>query len=183
MLFRLLAVAALICMVTATALARSPVSKDDGKEFEPEVHVIGVYEGTYPPGIGHGPGFHPKGAVTVKVGDVQRPVILVLTSYEPVVWKIVAPKGAVIQVLASGYYQQTIEGMDEKVPVTLLSCVARDANYFFAYRMEAAANAPDREREETKRKWDRLAERVKELTKRDIKTFQGKYGGESFEVK
>jgi hypothetical protein len=183
-LSRLLGVAAIIGFAASLSLGRAPVPKDaGGNQPAPEVRVIGVYEGTYPPGVRHRAGFHPNGAVTVKVGEVKTPVILVLTSYEPVVWKVAAPKGAVVRVIASGYHKQTVEGLDEKVPVTLLSHEAGDKAYFYARRKEAGPNESDHEQAETKRKWDRLVERVKELTKQDVKEFQGKYAGESFEVK
>jgi hypothetical protein len=153
------------------------------KQPAPEVQVIGVYEGAYPPGVQHRAGFHPNGAVTIKVGAVKKPVILVFTSYEPVVWKVEAAKGAVVRVIASGYHKQTVEGLDEKVPVSVLSHEAGDKDYFYAYCREAPPTASDHEREEATRKWDRLVERVKELTRQDVKGFQGKYAGESFEVK
>ncbi|AWM36064.1 hypothetical protein C1280_02930 [Gemmata obscuriglobus] len=142
-----------------------------------------MYEGTYTPGVRHRAGFHPNGAVTVKVGDVKKPVVLVLTSYEPVVWKVEAPKGAVVRVIASGYHKQTVEGLDEKVPVALLSNEAGDKDYFYARRKEAGPNEGDHERAETKRKYDRLVERVRELTKQDIKEFRGEYAGSTFEIK
>jgi hypothetical protein len=184
MLFRLFGVAAIVGFSACPSPGLAPVSKDaGGNQPAPEVRVVGVYEGTYPPGVRHRGGFHPPGAVTVKVGEVKKPVILVLTSYEPVVWKVEAPKGAVVRVIASGFYKQAVEGLDEKVPVTLISREARDKDYFYVHRQEAGPNATDHERDETKRQYDRLVARVKELTKQDIKGFQGKYAGKTFEVR
>src|SRR4051812_45065955 len=103
------------------SLARGAVPKDgNGNPSAPEVHVIGVYEGAYPAGVWHRFGFHPNGRITVKVGEVKTPIVLVLTSYEPVVWKVEAPKGAVVRVIASGYHKQTVEGLEEKMPITRL---------------------------------------------------------------
>lgn len=184
MLSRLLGTAAPIGFPTSPSLGQAPIPKDaGGNQLLPDVRVIGVYEGTYPTGVRHRRGFHPNGAVTVKVGEVKRPVILVLTSYEPVVWKVEAPKSVVVRVIASGYHKQTVKGLDEKVPVTLLSYEAGDKDYFYARRKEAGPNESDHEQAETKRKWNRLGERVKELTKQDIKEFQGRYAGESFEIR
>ena len=71
----------------------------------------------------------------------KAPLILVLTSYEPVAWKVETPRGAVARVIASGYYTQTVEGLDGKVPVTLISYKAGDRDYFYAFRKEADAKA------------------------------------------
>ena len=162
----------------------APVPKGAGAgTATPEVHVVGVYEGTYPPGVQHMAGFHPRGAVTVKVGDVKKPVILVLTSYEPVAWRVEAPKGAVVKVIASGYHKQEVIGLDKGVPVTLISQEAGDRDYFYAYRIAAGPTAPDGEREEAKKSYERLAGRVKELTRQEVKTFQGEYAGDTFEIR
>ncbi len=179
LLFRFLGVTALSVLVGSHSLGKAPVPKDN--QPPPEVHVVGVYEGTYPPGVQHRAGFHPDGTVTIKVGEVQKPIILVLTSYEPVVWKVDAPKGAVVRVIASGYHKQTVEGLDEKVPVTLLD--VGDKDYFYAHQSEAGLNEGDNEKTETKRKYKRLVERVKGMTMQDIKEFQGKYAGSTFEIK
>ena len=184
MMWRLIGVVVALGVAPGPVLALAPVPKGAGaNQATPEVHVVGVYEGAYPPGVRHRAGFHPNGAVTVKVGGVKKPVVLVLTSYEPVVWKIEAPKEAVVRVIASGYHQQTVEGLDEKVPVTRLSYEGGDKDFFYAYRRDAGPNARDHERQEAKRKYDRLVERVKELTKQDIKGVQGAYAGSTFEIK
>ena len=64
-----------VCVAVAVGLAAAlpagsaaPIPKGAGANPTPEVQVIGVYEGTYPPGVQHKAGFHPQGAVTVKVG-------------------------------------------------------------------------------------------------------------------
>ena len=44
-----------------------PAPKDAVQAQTPEVHVIGVYEGTYPPNVMHQGNFHPPGAISVKV--------------------------------------------------------------------------------------------------------------------
>jgi hypothetical protein len=183
-LFRFMGVVIIFGYLAGVSHSRAPAPKEAvGNEPVAEVQVVGVYEGTYPPGIRHQAGFHPPGAVTVKVKEVKKPVILVLTSYEPVVWRVEAPKGAIARVIASGYYKQAVEGLDEKVPVTLISHEASDKDYFYAYRREAEPNASDYERAETKRKYQRLIQQVKELTKQEIKGFQGKYAGSTFEIK
>lgn len=180
MLSRLLAVAAVLGFSAPPSPGRAPAPfPKDARAAQPapEVQVIGVYEGARPPGA------RAAGAVTVKAGGLGRPVILVLTSYEPVVWKVEAPMGAVVRVVAAGYHRQTVEGLDGKVPVTLLSHEGGDKDYFYAYRKEAPAAAPGNERDEARRNWGRLLERVKKLTGQDVKSFQGKYAGSSFAVR
>ena len=117
------------------------------------------------------------------MADVRRPVVLVLTAYEPVTWNVEAPKGAVVRVIASGYHKQTVEGLDRNVPVTLISHEAGDEDSFFAFRKEAGPDDGEHERAETKKQYERLVERVRELTKEDIKEFRGDYAGGSYEIK
>jgi hypothetical protein len=94
-----------------------------------------------------------------------------------------APRGAVVKVIASGYHKQAVEGLDKKVPITLISSEGKDRDYFYAYRQQADPKDGDHERDETKRKYELLVKRVKALTEKDIKSFQGKYAGASFEVR
>jgi hypothetical protein len=147
-----------------------------------EVHVVGVYQGTYPPDVRGGDGTH-SGAVTINVPKGKKPVILVLSSYEPVIWRIEAPQDTIAHVIASGYFRQTVEGLDEKVPFTLISHEAGDKNFFYAHRREAEPSENDYERGETQRKYDQLVEQVRALTKKDIKNFQGAYTGSTFEIR
>lgn len=167
---------------TTTGVA-APVPKDlKGRQPEGEVRVVGVYEGAYPPGVGHGGGVHPTGTVTLKVGPVKKPVVLVLTAYEPVVWKIDAAKGAVVKVITSGYHRQTVEGVGQQVPVTRLAFKDGDKDYFFAYR-KGGEGPNARDQAEAERSYDRLVRRVKELTGQEVKGFQGAYSGRTFEVR
>jgi hypothetical protein len=101
------------------------------------------------------------------VGEVKKPVILVLTAYEPVIWTVDDPKGLVVKVIASGYHDQTVvvvnkrlefpfplrpvarsrpqafEGLYTKVPVTSSSYESGDQSYFFAYRQTAERDDPN----------------------------------------
>jgi hypothetical protein len=178
----------LACFFALTALWLDPLPgrglEPDRSQPIPEVHVIGVYEGKYPPGVTHRFGFHPEGAVEVKIAKRKNPVILVVTACEPVVWTVKAPKDAVVKVIASGYCKQVVKGLDDTVPIKLISQEAGDKDWFFACRREPNPNEKsENEREETKRRYAHLVERVKELTKLDIKEFQGKQAGEAFEVR
>jgi hypothetical protein len=167
---------------TPLATGRAPVPKMPVAEFE--VHAVGVYEGTLLGGAERGLPMHPTGNVTVKVNrPATRPVVLVLTSYEPVEWKIEAPKGAVVRVITSGYYNQQVVGLDKDVPVAASSFVGNDKEYFYAYKQAEPLGARDDERKETQKNYEKLERIVKERTKREIKSFQGAYTGASFEIK
>lgn len=142
------------------------------------VHVVGVYEGTCPDGARLRGGLQPQGTVRVAVADFDRPIILVLVAYEPVLWKVKAPRGAIARVIASGYHEQEVAGLEDNVPVTRISYVKDKEGYFYAYRKDAADNE-----HATDRSYQHLVQRVKELTNLEIASFQGAYAGESFEVK
>jgi hypothetical protein len=182
-LHRAAAVFALFGLCSSSAHGWAPAPLNKRATTPAMVHVVGVYEGTYWNKARFGFRLPQQGTVTVKVGDVKGPVILVLTSYEPVLWQVEAPRGTVVQVIASGYYKQAVEGLNRSVPVTLISYEGKDREYFYAYRKEARLDESDHEREETKRKYDRLVERVKALTGRGITNFQGTYSGDTFEVR
>jgi hypothetical protein len=167
---------------TPLATGRAPVPKMPVAEFE--VHAVGVYEGTLSGGAQRGFRMHPTGTVTVKVNrPATRPVVLVLTSYEPVEWKIDAPKGAVVRVITSGYYKQQVTGLDKDVPVASSSHEGGDKEYFYAYTQAAPPGAREYEVKETQEKYEKLERIVKDRTKREIKSFQGSYTGDSFEIK
>ena len=172
---------ALVLAATGTSAGRAPIPKMPVAEFE--VHAVGVYEGTLP-AARRGFGMHPTGTVTVKVNrPATRPVVLVLTSYEPVQWKIDAPKGAVLRVITSGYHKQQVSGLDKDVPVASSSYDDGDNDYFYAYAQAAPPVARPEEQQEIKEKYERLQKIVKDRTKCEIKSFQGTYRGESFEIK
>jgi hypothetical protein len=138
---------ALVLAATGTSAGRAPIPKMPVAEFE--VHAVGVYEGTLPGGAQRGFRMHPTGAVTVKVNrPTTRPVVLVLTSYEPVEWKIDAPKGAVARVITSGYYKQQVTGLDKDVPVASSSHEGGDNDYFYAYAQAAPPVARPEEQQE-----------------------------------
>lgn len=99
--------------------------------------VIGAYEGTYPDGVSHSYGNHPEGEVDVYLpdGGSHTNMLLVLTSYEPVEWNLTGPgTDNVAGVLATGYYDQRVDGLSSDVPVKTLSHESGDDEYFYAYQ-------------------------------------------------
>jgi len=131
-----------------------------------KVHVVGVYEGELPGGGKRGFREHAQGEVTVNVGGNGR-IVLVLTAYEPVKWKVV-PQGVIVdQILLFGYYDQEVEAPSgARVYSNLQTSVGSSSMY--AYKKDANYAALERA--------------VREITGRDVDTFQGTYRAGSFYV-
>ncbi len=94
------------------------------------VHVVGVYEGTYPSGVFHSSNNHPEGTVNVAItGFATPPSVLVLSSYEPMHWVINNPSGAAFEkVVTLGYHDQRVSGLPTGTVVESHT-VAKDGNY------------------------------------------------------
>jgi hypothetical protein len=100
----------LLALVLATFTARAQ---------DRELHVIGVYQGV--DGFSSGT-THLEGKVSVTVNRPEKKVTLFLSSYEPVLWKVVAAEGTTLEkVFVSGYHAQRVEGVDAAVPVVIMS--------------------------------------------------------------
>jgi hypothetical protein len=124
----------------------------------------------------------PPGEVTVKVHKGKLPIILVVTAYRPINWKIEAEPGALARVIVSSYHPQTVEGIDAKIPVSTLCTVAGDKNAFHACRATAPSTGHPKLDAYAKEKFTRLVKRVKEMTGQEIARFQGAYTAKEFEV-
>jgi len=125
-----------------------------------DIETVGVYEGE---GAVHGAGSSVRQPGTVQVRVKRgRPVILVLTSYEPVNWVVKPEPGAtVLAVLRGGYYPSQVQGAG--------NARLTDLGRFYAYKRGDAA-------------YDRLDAEVKRLSGKSIDRFQGTYRGQDFEV-
>jgi hypothetical protein len=72
-----------------------------------------------------------------KVGENN--IFLVLSSYEPVNWKITDPKGLVKGVIVSGYHKWNISGIDSKIPVEYTDLKEnKNKKYFYAYKQNSS---------------------------------------------
>lgn len=61
---------------------------------------------------------HPPRYADVRVEPTDRPVLLVLSAYEPIAWRIdSAPEARIAGVYLSGYYEQMVLGLPDGVPV------------------------------------------------------------------
>lgn len=134
-----------------------------GCSTNPSLHGIGVYEGSYPSGEQHSFRHHPDGHVEVNLHSKNRPIILVLSSYEPVVWKVVPDKGVKIkEIILSSYHPSKVVGVDSGVKVSRHS-------FGYFYKSEAVNS----EFQEKIFKYTELSE---------FESFQGSYKGQLFSV-
>lgn len=141
------------------------------------MHVIGVYEGSYPDGVRHSFGFHPEGVVDVVVNADDRPIALVLSSYEPVEWRIHVSDGARIErVLLRGYHAQRATGLPAGTSVTSVGHEGTGANLDYAY-------GTDRELHNSGGgNFEGFIASVRAQTGLTEASFQGCYTGIAFEV-
>lgn len=96
-----------------------------------EVIAVGVYEAQ--PGATNR--HLPQHATLVDTRPT--PHILLLSSYEPVTWRLDLKGSGVTQVIASGYYRPKIEGAPAGVALEVRSTIDRDANVHAAYHYRA----------------------------------------------
>ncbi len=85
----------------------------------PALHIIGVYEGSYPSEERNSFSHHADGYIEVKIHSKDKPLIIVLSSYEPVVWTLVADDGVEIkEIIISSYHPSKVVGLDSSIPVS-----------------------------------------------------------------
>lgn len=134
-----------------------------GCSTSPALHGIGVYEGSYSEGQKHSFGHHPDGHVEVNLHSKNRPVVLVLSSYEPVVWTVVPDKGVKIkEIILSSYHPSKVIGVDSSVKVS---------RHSFGYSYTSEAVNPD------------FHGKIIKYTKiPDFESFQGSYKGQLFSI-
>lgn len=125
-----------------------------------DIEAVGIYEGE---GAVHGPGSSARQPGTVQVRVKRgRPVILVLTSYEPVNWIVKPDPGAIVlAVLRGGYYPSQVQGAG--------NARITDLGRLYAYKRGDAA-------------YEKLDAEVKRLSGKPMDRFQGTYRGQAFEV-
>lgn len=140
----------------AKAVDRDPTAMATGALIE----TVGVYEGD---GAVHGAGSSARAPGTVQV-MVRRgqPVILVLTSYEPVNWIVKPEPGTkVLAVMHGGYHPSQVYGAGEARTI--------DLGRMYAYkRSDAGFNQLDAE--------------IRQRSGKGIGRFQGAYRGSLFRV-
>ncbi len=143
-----------------------------GKDVE--VYAFGVYQGARQRktdvkiGTRHR---NKTGQVDIYVAPTEKPVVLTLGSYEPVVWAIHKAEGArVAGVLVRGFHDQAVTGTD--APVRFSTRASGLADGCGSYKMSHSLK-PAREI------W---AAETRALFGRDAMQFDGKYAGRIFAV-
>lgn len=165
-----------------------------------EVHVIGVYQGALPNGQNEEPWWakctafkddssamaecHSKYAnqrttksISVDVSRSNTPIVLVLMSYEPVLWKLsVSPRSRIAKILLAGYHAQDIDGIATNIPVEARTYEAspcrncsRQGDYFYAYNKDS-------------KEFDNALTKIRAITGITPASFQGSYQANRFSI-
>ncbi len=109
----------------------------DGVPANADVHIVGVYEGgrDASPSRAEIHGIERARAATSRSREVrvvvrrtERPVVLVLASYESVNWIVEAGGGQLSAVLLSGYHPSTVEGVGTTSVLRIGSAYAYEAD-------------------------------------------------------
>jgi hypothetical protein len=133
----------------------------------PELHLLGVYESH----SGHWGGRHPEGAITV---DVTRsaPLILALSSYEPIHWTVRPVARAKIErIIINGYHAQRVTA-PEGIPVENRSGVGHWLGAY-AYAWPSSSGGSDT---------PKLVSELEKLTGRPLSSFAGCYQATAFKL-
>ena len=140
-----------------------------GLPDDAEVHLVGLYKGQKELDLQLGESGHTTTEVAVVVGRLPRPVILVLSAYDPVVWKIeYTTQARIAAVLVSGHHTQALIGIPRATPHRVLSSEqTRGCEPFHAH---SAQNAAQEER------------KIVALTGRGIDKFYGSYAASAVHV-
>lgn len=126
-----------------------------------QVAVVGVYEARS--SAPRAAGTHPAGNVRITVAPGTSPVILALSSYEPVRWQIQNTSARKIAtILLSGYHESSVIGADN---VKLLKI---GSNY--AYKLDSP-------------EYERLKKDISRYVSNPVASFQGSYQGQDFTVR
>lgn len=125
---------------------------------EAEIHSIGIYEAG-----------SVDGRVVVRIESAARPIVLVVCARDEVRWEIqVSREVELIKVIASGHLPQKVLGTDVAVQHFSVegdvSAEVRD-KAFYAYLKPSI-------------RYDEMCERVKELTGKELSSFQCRYDAE-----
>lgn len=123
-----------------------------------EVHYVGVYNSS--------------NVINVKVSTKNKPIVLVLSSYEPVQWNIIKmPDSKIKKVIISGYYPQTYKGLSPTTPVINLSFTKNQNDYMHF-------QVPTSNRNE----YFKLVDQIEQKIGVRPKTIQGNSESDYFEV-
>lgn len=124
-----------------------------------QIEGVGVYQGL---NVNRSRGEHTPGAVEVIVRRSKKPIVLVLSSYEAVNWRLMlAPGAQLAAVMVSGYYQSKVTGAGAVRVI--------DTGKAYAYKSDSA-------------QYHALNREVATTFGKGMDIFQGRYDGEHFSV-
>ncbi|MCD0458278.1 tetratricopeptide repeat protein [Roseiconus lacunae] len=129
------------------------------------MHVVGIYS----------PENHQTDdRIFVRVEKTEHPIVLVMTGYFGAQWNLDLAEGVDLkQVIIPGYFEHSVVGVPEGVPVEMLTHFPAIPNqrreYFWAYAWHTAEGRE-------------LRKRLTELTGLEISTFQGENSASRFVV-
>ncbi|TWT83174.1 lipoprotein NlpI [Planctomycetes bacterium CA13] len=130
-----------------------------------EMHVVGVYSPE---------DSNTDDRIYVKVLPTGKPTVIVMSGYFGAQWNMdIDPAADVRQIIIPGYFEHSIVGHDETIPVEMITYFPdhdkSNKDFFWAYSLNT-----QRGRE--------MQARLKELTGLPITTFQGKYSARRFVI-
>lgn len=104
--------------------------------------------------------------VTVHVSLTHRPMILVLSAFEPVQWHVMAlPEAQIQQIIVAGFHIQEVTGTVAPILFRTYEgppTSAGDKSFFYAYKQDD-------------KHYTDMADKLRQLTGMEITTFQGQY--------
>lgn len=162
--------------------------------------MIGVYQGVLPDGQKEQPwwtkcvafqdnssamaechgkyaGLRTTKTISVDVSRSSAPMVLVLMSYEPVLWKLlVNSKSRIVKIILAGYHGQDIDGIASNIPVEsrtyepspCRNC-SRQGEYFYAYKQDS-------------KEYENVIKKVRAITGASPTSFQGSYQAGNFSI-
>jgi len=157
--------------ITPNSIASSPVKEFNDLPDNTEIHTVGVYHG----GGRNGGKNHSVQSINVEVSREGVPVILVLSSYEPVIWKISKNhKVEIIGVILSGFYDQKVEGIDSTTKVIEFTNIGG--------KKHAIKHRPFYAYSKTDKNFNIMRDVVKSITGKELTSYQGSYNGSEFVI-
>ena len=143
--------------IGAAGGANSPIAN---LARDAQVEAVGVYQGGT--GATRTTGGRKTGNVEVRIRRSAKPMVLVLSSYEPVRWELISEPGArLAAVLVSGYYPSQVVGAGSARIIM--------AGNAYAYKL----GSPE---------YNNLNQETIKWTGKSIGVFQGRYEGGTFSV-
>jgi hypothetical protein len=173
---------------STTKLAKPTVNKMQYSK-DAEVHAIGVYEASKSENLASWANCgsletsantcsvemaNRKGSVKINISASAHPIILVLMSYESVIWDLNISKNVnVEQIILGGYYAQEITGLKNNVPIITYThypspctnCFHAEG-YFYSYTLQNSE----------------FINKIFTITGKEVSSFQGGYKASDFNV-